>query len=53
MFEFYLACSELSFRVGDHVNFQIQLTRNLNTLPLTRDYMVEQEREPAFAAGDD
>jgi len=53
MFEFYLSCSELSFRVGDHMNFQIQMTRDLNTLPLTRDYMVENEHKRAFAAGDD
>ena len=31
MFEFYLSGSELSFRVGDHMNFQIQLTRDLNS----------------------
>ncbi len=53
MFEFYLSISELSFRVGDHINFQIQLTRDRNTLPLTRDYMVENEHNRAFAAGDD
>jgi cyclopropane-fatty-acyl-phospholipid synthase len=44
MFEFYLAGSELSFRVSDHVNFQIQLTRDAATLPLTRDYMTQAER---------
>ena len=49
MFEFYLTASELSFRLGDHVNFQIQLTRDLNTLPISRDYMVETERKTAFA----
>jgi cyclopropane-fatty-acyl-phospholipid synthase len=53
MFEFYLAVSELSFRVGDHMNFQIQLTRDLNTLPINRDYMVETERQAAFAASGD
>jgi cyclopropane-fatty-acyl-phospholipid synthase len=53
MFEFYLSISELSFRVGDHMNFQIQLTRDLNTLPITRDYMVETERQSAFAASGD
>jgi cyclopropane-fatty-acyl-phospholipid synthase len=53
MFEFYLSASETSFRVGDHMNFQIQLTRDLTTLPLSRDYMLESERKRAFAAGDD
>ena len=53
MFEFYLSGSELSFRVGDHMNFQIQLTRDLNTLPITRDYMTETERRTAFASSSD
>jgi cyclopropane-fatty-acyl-phospholipid synthase len=53
MFEFYLSISELSFRVGDHMNFQIQLTRDLNTLPINREYMVETERQAAFAASGD
>ena len=53
MFEFYLSGSELSFRVGDHMNFQIQLTRDLNTLPITRDYMAETERRTAFASSSD
>ncbi|QCE35095.1 class I SAM-dependent methyltransferase [Acetobacteraceae bacterium] len=39
MFRFYLTASELAFRVQDHMNFQIQITRDLNTLPITRDYM--------------
>lgn len=47
MFEFYLAGSELSFRCSGHVNFQIQLTRELGVLPLARDYMVQAEREAA------
>jgi cyclopropane-fatty-acyl-phospholipid synthase len=53
MFEFYLSISELSFRVGDHMNFQIQLTRDLNTLPINRDYMVETERQAALAPSGD
>jgi cyclopropane-fatty-acyl-phospholipid synthase len=53
MFEFYLSGSELSFSVGDHMNFQIQLTRDLNTLPITRDYMTESERRTAFASSGD
>ncbi len=53
MFEFYLSASELSFRAGDHMNFQIQLTRDIATLPLNRDYMVEAERKTAFAESGD
>jgi cyclopropane-fatty-acyl-phospholipid synthase len=49
MFEFYLACSELSFRRMGHVNFQIQLVRTQTTLPLTRDYMFEAERDETHA----
>lgn len=39
MFRFYLTSAELAFRVQDHMNFQIQLTPELETLPITRDYM--------------
>jgi cyclopropane-fatty-acyl-phospholipid synthase len=39
MWEFYLAASELSFRVGGLMNFQIQMTRNLEAVPLTRNYI--------------
>jgi cyclopropane-fatty-acyl-phospholipid synthase len=45
MFEFFLSTAELTFRVSDHMNFQIQLTRALTTLPLTRGYMQEGERK--------
>lgn len=44
MFEFYLAGAELSFEVQGHMNFQIQLTRDIRAVPLTRDYMFEAER---------
>ena len=44
MWEFYLAISELSFVHGKHMNFQIQLTKDVNALPITRDYMVDEER---------
>lgn len=44
MFEFYLAGSELAFRRQGHVNFQIQLTREQTAVPLTRDYIGENER---------
>lgn len=45
MFEFYLCCSELAFRVSDHMNFQVQLVQNNAALPLTRDYMFETEQK--------
>jgi cyclopropane-fatty-acyl-phospholipid synthase len=44
MFEFYLAGCELAFRRTDHMNWQLQLTRRKEALPLTRDYMQEAER---------
>ena len=44
MWEFYLAGAEMGFRYGTHMNFQIQLTRRVGALPLTRGYMDEAER---------
>ena len=44
MFEFYLAGCELSFRYSREENFQIQLARELTTVPLTRDYMAVAEQ---------
>jgi cyclopropane-fatty-acyl-phospholipid synthase len=43
MWEFYLAVSELSFRYRNHMVFQIQLTRRIDALPITRDYIGEGE----------
>jgi cyclopropane-fatty-acyl-phospholipid synthase len=39
IWEFYLSAAEAAFRVGMLMNFQIQLTRKLETLPITRDYI--------------
>jgi cyclopropane-fatty-acyl-phospholipid synthase len=39
MWAFYLQASEASFRSGELVVFQLQLTRALTRLPLTRDYL--------------
>jgi cyclopropane-fatty-acyl-phospholipid synthase len=47
MFEFYLAGCEFTFRHGDHMNWQIQMTRDRAALPLTRDWIAEYERRPA------
>jgi cyclopropane-fatty-acyl-phospholipid synthase len=46
MWEFYLAASEMSFRYGDMMVFQMQLARAVDVLPRTRDYMFEYERRP-------
>ncbi len=39
MFELYLVLSELAFRHGSHMVFQVQLTRGQAAVPLTRDYI--------------
>jgi cyclopropane-fatty-acyl-phospholipid synthase len=44
MWEFYLASSETAFRYQNMMVFQIQLAKKVGTLPLTRDYMLEEER---------
>lgn len=44
MWEFYLAASEMAFRHQDLMVFQIQLAKRVDTVPLTRDYMVDTER---------
>lgn len=43
MWEFYLAASETAFRFQGMMNFQIQLVRDQNALPLTRDYIWHAE----------
>jgi cyclopropane-fatty-acyl-phospholipid synthase len=43
MWEFYLASSEMSFRKQNTMNFQIQLTRRQDVVPLTRDYIGREE----------
>lgn len=47
MWEFYLSGSETSFRNEGFVVFQLQLSRKIDNLPLTRDYMIERERQLA------
>ena len=41
MWEYYLCMSEAAFRHERVVVFQIQLTRNVGALPITRDYMAD------------
>ena len=43
MWEFYLASSEMAFREGDMVVFQIQLAKRKGITPATRDYIVREE----------
>jgi cyclopropane-fatty-acyl-phospholipid synthase len=50
MWEFYLAISEMSFRYGGMMVFQAQLAAKIDTVPITRDYLFEQERRRAELA---
>ena len=45
MWEVYLAGSETAFRYQNLMVFQLQLTKDQGVLPLTRDYIGENERE--------
>ena len=49
MWEFYLAVSEVSFRNLDEMVFQIQLARRRDSVPLTRGYIEEWERQQLAA----
>jgi cyclopropane-fatty-acyl-phospholipid synthase len=44
MWEFYLAACECAFLYGSSHVFQMQLARERDAMPLTRDYIVEEER---------
>ena len=44
MWEFYLAGSEAAFRYQGLVVFQVQLVKRIEVLPLTRDYMTNDEQ---------
>ena len=44
MWEFYLAASECLFRYSNHVVFQIQFSRRKDSVPGTRDYIADWER---------
>jgi len=45
MWEFYLIGSEISFRYGKHMVFQMQLAKQRDAVPLARDYMHLAEQE--------
>ena len=43
MWEFYLACSEMAFRLGEMVIFQIQMSKHKGLTPPTRNYIAREE----------
>jgi cyclopropane-fatty-acyl-phospholipid synthase len=43
MWEFYLAASEMAFRKQNLMNFQIQFSKRQGIVPLTRDYLSQEE----------
>jgi cyclopropane-fatty-acyl-phospholipid synthase len=45
MWEYYLAGSECAFRYIGEVVFQIQVSKKVDSLPLTRDYILRKEAE--------
>jgi cyclopropane-fatty-acyl-phospholipid synthase len=49
MWNFYLTVMEIAMRREGLAIFQIQLTKKIGTLPITRDYMLDVEREMAEA----
>jgi cyclopropane-fatty-acyl-phospholipid synthase len=53
MWEFYLAAAEMTFRYDRQAVFQIQLSKRIETLPMTRDYMLDTERMMRFASAEE
>ena len=47
MWEFYLAACEAVFRYAGHIVFQIQIAKQPDAVPLTRDYITDYERAEA------
>ena len=45
MWEFYLVGSEISFRYFGFMVFQVQLSKAVDAVPLTRDYIYEAEHD--------
>ncbi|MEM9108183.1 MAG: cyclopropane-fatty-acyl-phospholipid synthase family protein, partial [Pseudomonadota bacterium] len=46
MWDFYLASSEISFRLHGLVVFQIQMAHKVDIVPITRDYIGKDEHAP-------
>ena len=51
MWDFYLAVSEAGFRHGELMVFQIQLARQVTTVPVTRSYIGAAEQALAVTTG--
>jgi cyclopropane-fatty-acyl-phospholipid synthase len=51
MFEFYFVICEVAFRRSGHMVWQLQLTRRIDALPSTRDYMLAEEQRAVAQAG--
>jgi cyclopropane-fatty-acyl-phospholipid synthase len=51
MWEAYLAACEVGFSRLSLMVFQVQLTKDRNVLPITRDYMVEREHQTTVRRG--
>ena len=49
MWRFYLAASEQTFRHGHQAVFQFQLSRKIDAVPLTRDYLYQQPQPHALS----
>ncbi len=45
MWEFYLISCELMFRTGSQLVFHMQLSRNRDGAPITRDYITDTQRD--------
>jgi cyclopropane-fatty-acyl-phospholipid synthase len=53
MWHYYLSSMENSFRLGNLLIYQIQLAKQIETLPLTRDYIYATKIDHATRAGPD
>jgi len=51
MWQFYLAGAEAAFRYGGLVNWQVQYLKRRDAVPMTRDYMYEEEERLRAADG--
>ena len=45
MWEFYLAGAEMDFRYLNACNFQLQMAKRIDAVPLTRDYITDWEAQ--------
>ena len=50
MWRYYLIASELTFRLNRQVVFQLQLTKEQDAVPLTRDYLYPRDKDLRHAA---